>query len=1037
MKLFRKNHGAVSVFLVIILVPMLVVTSLFVDVARMHLGQAMVDSAGDLALNTAMTEFDQKLNDYFGMLGTCKSSEELKSISETFYKTSLKSAGLSTEDSDDFAHRVAAMFDTDTGTISDLMRLEPVDNSFSMELIENSGFHNPAVVKTQIVNFMKYRSPINGALKLFNSLKEVSEKSKNTEDETKLIAEKQDMCESEQTLMENLKNVHDCLYAYENQSAGDGMKLANTAGMKKLVQEINGYKEKFKACAQQAAINFLYLDMNQAGNFTPTAVKAGTAGICSIEHAFEEMQTCMEDYEKKRDALNKACGINTGNELRDGLVKAIEVPNLYNEFKASAKKLSDAWESMRGAYEKLSDQTEVREEFEQYEADYKEYSKDFDNDPGNDSCYYYKVLKGQVEGVGMAKLNELKQKYNQQKGQLDASISALAGEYTKIYGEISAARENLKNAYSALGSILGDGEGSLKDFLQKEGKWKERASDLKGRGSELGAADVQLYEGEEKKDGQLTDAGIMKGIERNVTPTSVNNLRAHIEKIYSELGAIKGKMELMKFGSDRVDQVTSVDKINEKFRSKISKDQFNEVLTDAPALQSLVQEKFNELYKDTSGELSLSWIDSANSTPVVAGDDLYRWLAELFRKDTSNSDTKKSEYEKYKKKSEEKIKEESDETDEDGLPEQYKKSKNKIEKTGAAELPSKRDASAEASIKVGEKTKDLDKASDTVGSIFSGITNALKEMATGFRDDLYSVDYIMSMFSYDTFVNEGLYDVAEAKNKPHGSLTEVHEAIKDQDVISSWTNESTTNTLNKSLTNKEISGTNNYAFGHEVEYILYGGGSNEGNKLKAYGTIFAIRLGFNAIYGFKEFWSDAWVESASVGISAATLGVIPPALVKLAIILALVIAETVYDISCLKVGMPVAVMKSARTWKMSLDSVFPGESKSSGKGNGQSITDLSLRYSDYLKIFLMISMVAGNENKIYTRTADVIQCNMTKITGNNDYSMSECKTWVTISSRVYVKPLMLDLPWTKDAEGNPRENTSWYTLSYNRSNGYY
>ena len=55
MRFFRKNDGAVSVFLVIILVPMLVVTSLFVDVARLHLGQAMIDSAGDLTLNTAMT----------------------------------------------------------------------------------------------------------------------------------------------------------------------------------------------------------------------------------------------------------------------------------------------------------------------------------------------------------------------------------------------------------------------------------------------------------------------------------------------------------------------------------------------------------------------------------------------------------------------------------------------------------------------------------------------------------------------------------------------------------------------------------------------------------------------------------------------------------------------------------------------------------------------------------------------------------------------------------------------------------------------
>ena len=105
MRLFRKNNGAVSVFLVIILVPVLVVTSLFVDVSRMHLGQAVVDSAGDLALNTAMTQFDSQLNEYYGLLGTCKSKEELKELSKDFYEKALGSAGLTKEQSENMESR--------------------------------------------------------------------------------------------------------------------------------------------------------------------------------------------------------------------------------------------------------------------------------------------------------------------------------------------------------------------------------------------------------------------------------------------------------------------------------------------------------------------------------------------------------------------------------------------------------------------------------------------------------------------------------------------------------------------------------------------------------------------------------------------------------------------------------------------------------------------------------------------------------------------------------------------------------------------
>lgn len=1062
MEFFRKKNGAVSVFLVIILVPMLVVTSLFVDVARLHLGQAMIDSAGDLTLNTAMTEFDEELNDYFGLLGTCKSDEELKKVSEDFYKNSLQSAGLSKSESDDFAKQVMAMFEQSTGEISDLMNLELVDNSFSMKGITNSGFNNPAVVKTQIVNFMKYRSPINGALHLLESLQKVSDTAGNSEEETELIAEKQEMAESEQTLMELLKTVYDNLSKYEELLAGNGMKLANTAGMKKLIKEINEYREKLYQYAEESVINFLYLDISEAENFIPKPVKAGKAEKMSISNAFEEMDKTLQEYKKKRDDLNKACTVNTGNELRDGLVKAIQVPDCYKEYKKTAEKLSDIYESMKDAFESVSDKEKTYENtfktlgnktltyqrtFEQFEALYQICEKDFDNKANNDSCYYYKVLHNQVDGVGNAKLSELKTKYNKKKSELDGKINELASTYQKISDNVNDAIEKLEATVKALDEISG---GKLNDFLGKKDTWKAHAAELKTKGSELGSTDVAMYEGAREKNGALTDAGIIRGIEENVTSQNVMKLRSHVNAIGSHLHEIQSKLERMKFGGDLVGKVSSVDKINEKFKSRISKEQFNQNLSDINALKNLVKTNFSELYKDTSGNLSSTWVEAAESTPVVSGDTIYKWLRDKVFKDDYKEDGKTN-YDKYKKKSGKELTKNSEETNVGGLDEKYRVSNNKIKalKDGL-KLPSAEITKPENKFANGKKSDDMRKASKTIQSFFSNIANAIKNMATGFRDDLYTVDYIMSMFSYDTFVNEGLYDVAKAMGKDVYTLTETRTAIQNKDVINAWSDESTVNTANKSLTNKEISQLNYYAFGNEVEYILHGRDDNKKNKSIVDGTIFAIRFGFNALYGFREFWNDAAVVSVSTGISAATCGVVSPALVKLAIILALVVAETVYDISCLKAGMPVVIMKSNRSWQMQLSSVYqdePGEdgekydkklkTSTSTGSSGSTGSELSLRYSDYLKIFLMVSMTCENENKIYTRVADVIQCNMAKITSNDGYSMSKCRTWFTVSSRVFVKPLMLDLPWTKDAEGNPKDDTSWYTLSYSRSGGYY
>ena len=57
-----KRRGAISVFLVIVLVPMLVMSATMVDVSRVNLGNAMAVSAGDLTANTVLTNYDYCAN---------------------------------------------------------------------------------------------------------------------------------------------------------------------------------------------------------------------------------------------------------------------------------------------------------------------------------------------------------------------------------------------------------------------------------------------------------------------------------------------------------------------------------------------------------------------------------------------------------------------------------------------------------------------------------------------------------------------------------------------------------------------------------------------------------------------------------------------------------------------------------------------------------------------------------------------------------------------------------------------------------------
>ena len=77
MRFWRKTKGAVSIFLVIILVPVMTFSSLFVDASKVKLARGVASSAGDLALNTALTDYDTMLKDMYGLFATAQDTDEL------------------------------------------------------------------------------------------------------------------------------------------------------------------------------------------------------------------------------------------------------------------------------------------------------------------------------------------------------------------------------------------------------------------------------------------------------------------------------------------------------------------------------------------------------------------------------------------------------------------------------------------------------------------------------------------------------------------------------------------------------------------------------------------------------------------------------------------------------------------------------------------------------------------------------------------------------------------------------------------------
>ncbi len=123
------------------------------------------------------------------------------------------------------------------------------------------------------------------------------------------------------------------------------------------------FEKNFYNCCEEAVINFLYLDFNKIKGFDPNSnkVKIATSNNSRIfaTEAFIKMNDCILKYREKMGALDEKCNINTGNALQDGTKKALEVPALYKAYVSAAEKLSQAYQNMIDAFEKLTNKEDV------------------------------------------------------------------------------------------------------------------------------------------------------------------------------------------------------------------------------------------------------------------------------------------------------------------------------------------------------------------------------------------------------------------------------------------------------------------------------------------------------------------------------------------------------------------------------------------------------------------------------------------------------------------------------------------------------
>lgn len=181
MKFLYKSRGAISIFLVLILLPVFTLAGLVVDGARISGAKTTMSGAGDLTMNAALSEYNEVLKDVYGLFAMSDSIDELEqNVSRYFTNTVNNVASLEKSDSytRSFINSISSLFSTDEVKFDNIIDTRKED--FHLVAVSNSALGNPTVLERQILEYMKYRGPINLGVGLLTKLGCIGETSKQT-----------------------------------------------------------------------------------------------------------------------------------------------------------------------------------------------------------------------------------------------------------------------------------------------------------------------------------------------------------------------------------------------------------------------------------------------------------------------------------------------------------------------------------------------------------------------------------------------------------------------------------------------------------------------------------------------------------------------------------------------------------------------------------------------------------------------------------------------------------------------------------------
>lgn len=1082
-KKYRGSHGTVTIFLTLILVPCIIFVCAFGDVSRVMLSRSQATSAADLALYSLLSNYDEDLKEWYGLVASCDSISSFYDTTEEYFEGMMTAEGIDGTASEMISSYISSLRTGDS--FADFLQVE-ISGETTVSAVSNSSLENPAILEDEIVEFMKYRGPVeifSNLIDRFSDLNLDGSLTESTENEP-IVEAKQEYAEAEGELLSAVLYTYLATLNYKNYYDSNEEKLSLSTLQNNYTEDLSEIREDLKDVTELITKYYSFTDSltDLTGSFTdissgslPTVSGSGedittsysgttydpddigadwdeenATYTLSAEKASELVQnyaTLIDDIKTSANNIYNACkDISVpSSDANNDVNPAVYLMKMQNAISSSelssistnATKLMKAYAKIVLALECDMDETS-KTTLQNARSSIRTAWENYLSYTNARNAAYETVLYQYKTAIDRYYNNIKNMTYEFTSEFCNGSSVTIGGFFQSVRDKYGSLVDQLNAQIGRLNTIINGGSVSyggntytakslselkvlLEDYINKRDDWGDAAYS-----SNTGYA--QSEQAEYSGEGENTDAFAQELAEKGVE--IIDDFQERLTNIRDDLQDLVDALSGFTYGGSKVIELNRTTAVSAA-KTVVPTD-YTEISTSLSQNATDAQNYASQLISPSSGSAvytapSTASGETGNNPDLdVDSPTFYLFMKERLGDDIDSITDAKDENDKNNEEYQEQADQEAESSK--GYNTDY------IKGVGSDEtLPSEGGTTYSAA------------------TALSGLAGIVKTLVNGqfteIRDRLYVVEYAMDMFSYSSFNNEGMFDLNDDSSFTHANFVSNGYSYPST-AKNSWDDTSLTEVYgNQSLTNRPINNTNNQMNLAEVEYILYGKSTIEDNLTTSYKNIFAIREALNLVSGFQNFYNMGNATANAIStiatvIASVTAGIVPVALTKCILIGVLATLESAHDLNRLKAGIPVTLYKSSPdAWCYAI-SAGSGKKASFGVGT-EPVDENGIYYSDYLYLFLLLGAQSEEcYTGMLTRIGHLVALNMVK-QGDSGFELSKALCYFQLTSTLRVKPLLLTLPIVDSfsvsggtTAATLREGTDWCTYEITVIRGY-